>query len=49
MGLLAKASVATDGAIQGGELARQQLHEKEKMERRPAQIEESVARYLSPT
>jgi len=32
--------------VQGGELARQQLHER-KMERRLAQIEESVARYLS--
>ena len=47
MGLLAKARCCDRRQqVQGGQFARQQLHEG-KMERRLAQIEESVAHYLS--
>src|SRR5580765_4008476 len=47
MGLLAKASVATDGSKFKAVNSRDNNFTKGKMERRLAQIEESVARYLS--
>jgi transposase len=47
MGLLGKASVAIDGSKFKGVNSRDNNFTKGKMERRLAQIEESVARYLS--
>ena len=47
MGLLAKASVAIDGSKFKAVNSRDNNFTKGKMERRLAQIEESVARYLS--
>src|SRR5246127_780781 len=47
MGLLAKASVAVDGSKFKAVNSRDNNFTKGKMERRMAQIEESVARYLS--